>query len=63
MDGQMSGKIVENYIPWFISNKKCIPTLNGKTYISSEVFLNTEEIKDIAGKYLPIFKGVDLSQD
>jgi hypothetical protein len=63
MDGQVSGKTVENYIPWFIRNIKCIPTLNGKTYTSSEVFLNTEEIRDIAGKYLPVFKGVDLSQD
>lgn len=63
MDGQRSGKIVENYIPWFIRNIKCIPTLMGNMCTSSEVFLNTEEIKDIAGKYLPVFKGIELSQD
>lgn len=63
MDGQVSGKAVENYIPWFIRNIKCIPTLMGNVHISSEVFLNTEEIKDIAGKYLPVFKGGQLSQD
>ncbi|OPJ65881.1 sacsin N-terminal ATP-binding-like domain-containing protein [Clostridium chromiireducens] len=61
--GRTSGDEISNYLPWFIKNIKCIPTLNGETYISSEVFLNTEEIKDIAGKYLPVFKGVDLSQD
>lgn len=63
MAGRASGDEISNYLPWFIKNIKCIPTLNGETYTSSEVFLNTEEIKDISGKYLPIFKGVDLSQD
>ena len=63
MDGQVFGKTVENYIPWFIRNIKCIPTRMGNVHISSEVFLNTEEIEDIAGKYLPVFKGGQLSQD
>lgn len=61
--GRISGNKIVNYLPWFIKNIKCIPTLNGKTYTSPEVFINTEEIKDIAGKYLPVFKGVELSQD
>lgn len=61
--GRTTGNKIANYLPWFIKNMKCIPTLNGKTYTTSEVFLNTEEIKAIAGKYLPIFKGPDLSQD
>ncbi|MBN1042901.1 ATP-binding protein [Clostridium botulinum] len=61
--GRISGDKIVNYLPWFIKNKKCIPTLNREIYTSSEVFLNTEEIKDIAGKYLPVFKGVDLSQE
>lgn len=63
MDGRTRGDKIANYIPWFIKNIKCIPTLKGKAYTSSEVFLNTKEIKDIAGKYLPVFKGVELSQD
>lgn len=63
MVGRTSGDKIVNYLPWFIKNIKCIPTLNGKTYISTEVFLNTKEIKDIAGKYLPVFKGIKLSQD
>ncbi len=63
MLGRTSGDKIVNYLPWFIRNIKCIPTLNGKTYTSKEVFLNTEEIKDIAGKYLPVFKGIELSQD
>jgi len=62
MGGQTSGKIVQNYIPWFIRNTRCIPTLKGDLYTSSEVYLNKKEIKDIAGEYLPIFKGDVLSQ-
>ncbi len=61
--GRIRGNDIDNYLPWFIKNIKCIPTLNGETYTSTEVFLNTQEIKDIAGKYLPVFKGVELSQD
>lgn len=61
--GRISGDPIPNYLPWFIKNIKCIPTLQGKTYTSSEVFLNEKGIKDIAGKYLPVFKGPDLSQD
>lgn len=63
MDGRTRGDKIANYLPWFIKNIRCIPTLKGKAYTSSEVFLNTKEIKDIAGKYLPVFKGVELSQD
>lgn len=61
--GQSSGEPVENYVPWFIRNIKCIPTCKGSTHTSLEVFLNTQELKDIAGKYLPIFSGSELSPD
>ena len=63
MLGRTSGSEIVNYLPWFVKNIKCIPTLNGKTYTSTDVFLNTEEIRNIAGKYLPVFKGRELSQD
>ncbi|TNJ65319.1 transcriptional regulator [Paenibacillus hemerocallicola] len=63
MPGRISGNIVGNYIPWLIKNMNCIPTLSGQTLVSSSVFLNTDEIKDIAGKYLPVFSGPELSQD
>lgn len=38
MDGQMSGKLVGNYISWFIRNIKCISTLIGNMCTSSDVF-------------------------
>jgi len=61
--GQISGDPVGNFIPWYIKNFNCIPVINGKCEISSSVFLNTEEIKAIAGNYLPVFDGIALSPD
>jgi hypothetical protein len=63
MPGRISGDTVGNYIPWLIKNMNCIPTLSGQPQVSSSVFLNTDEIRDIAGKYLPVFSGPELSQD
>ena len=63
MDGQINGVKVENYIPWFIRNIACIPTLTKELHISSEVFLNIDEIKTIADKYLPVFNGPELSEE
>lgn len=63
MDGQTNGVEVENYISWFIRKIACIPTLSQELYISSEVFLNINEISTIADKYLPVFNGPELSQD
>jgi len=61
--GQISGNTIENYILWYIKNNNCIPTTKGISEKSIEVFLNTDEIKKIAGKYLPVFDGVELNQD
>jgi len=61
--GRISGDRVENFVPWFIKNIQCIPTLSEKCEIASSVFLNTEEIVDISGKYMPVFKGPELSAD
>ncbi len=63
MPGRMTGNAVENYIPWFVKNIQCIPTLSDKCENASYVFLNTEEIKAIAGKYLPVFNGPELSSN
>ncbi|MFI3326436.1 MAG: caspase family protein [Clostridia bacterium] len=63
MPGRNSGDVVINYLPWFIKNVKCVPTVMKKTESSDLVFLNTDEIKKIGGKYLPIFSGPELSQD
>lgn len=61
--GRISGNDIENYVPWFVHNIQCVPTLQGKCETSSMVFLNTEELLDIGDKYLPIFDGPELSQD
>ncbi|SDK21310.1 sacsin N-terminal ATP-binding-like domain-containing protein [Sediminibacillus albus] len=61
--GRTSGDQVENFVPWFIENIQCIPTLSERCETASSVLLNTEEIKTIAGTYLPIFKGPELSAD
>jgi len=47
--------IRETYFQWFVLNKECIPTTQGKCYKPEFVYLNTSEIKEIAGKYLPVF--------
>lgn len=48
-------KSVENYFPWFVKNKKCIPTTLGTLHNSKDVYINNKEIKDIAGNYYPVF--------
>lgn len=62
-DGRITGDKIENFVPWFVKNIKCIPTLSGGCEAASSVFLNTEEIKAISGKYLKVFKGPELSAD
>ncbi len=61
--GQDSGDEVGNYIPWFIKNLKAIPVLSKECRSSSNVLLNTVEIKKLAGEYLSVFDGVELSAD
>lgn len=63
MQGRTIGDSISNYIPWFVKNIKCIPTSTGKVEISSSVLLNTEQIKETVGKYLPVFHGPELSPD
>lgn len=63
MPGRTTGNQVQNYIPWYIKNIPCIPTTQGSCSKSSDIFLNTKEIKDIGGNYLPIFEGVELNAD
>jgi hypothetical protein len=60
-EGQISGDHVINYIPWFIKNLKCIPVVTKTCESSNLVFLNTEEMLKMAGHYLPIFDGVELT--
>lgn len=61
--GQEKGNKVENYIQWLIKSLMAIPVLSKKCSSSSNVILNTEEIKKLTGEYLPVFDGVELSSD
>ena len=56
-------EMVENYMPWYIRNHNCIPTTQGKCEKAPNVFLNTKEIVEIGGAYLPIFEGDELNQE
>ncbi len=46
---------VQNYFHWSLENSEIIPTKTGKCLKCKDVFINHKEIKDIAGKYLPVF--------
>lgn len=46
---------VKNYFPWFVTNKKCIPTSTNEILNPGQAYINSKEIKDIAGHYLPVF--------
>ncbi len=60
---QVTGSRVENYILWLIKNLNAIPVLSKECESSSNVLLNTEEIMALAGEYLSVFDGVELSSD
>jgi len=47
---------VPGYIFWYFQNVKCIPTYAG-VQLASDTFTNSEYVKEIAGEYLPVFKG------
>ncbi|MEQ5399103.1 caspase family protein [Providencia rettgeri] len=61
--GRINGDQVSNYIPWYIKNIACIPAIDGNCYSSPNIFLNTQEIIDIGGNYLPVFDDIELSPD
>jgi hypothetical protein len=53
--GAASSCLVKNYIYWAIENLEIIPTTMGKCFNGKNVFTNNKEIKEIGGKYIPIF--------
>lgn len=63
MSGQNSGNRVENYMIWYINNLDCVPTKMQNCRKATDVFLNEEDIINLANDYLPIFDGPDLSPD
>lgn len=46
---------VTNYFHWSLENSRFIPTTTGRCLRAPEVFVNKTEIKEVAGKYLPVF--------
>lgn len=58
-----SKEYVENYLQWYIKNNTCIATSKDICEKSTNIFINDDEIKLIAGKYLPIFDGIELNQN
>lgn len=61
--GRIYGSEVGNYISWFIKNNSCLPTIMKKCFKSNEIFLNSEELLELCGEYLPIFQGPKLSDE
>jgi hypothetical protein len=50
-----STTINTTYFEWYIKNQKCIPTTTGRCEKPENVFVNSNEITEVAGKYLPVF--------
>ena len=46
---------VPSFIFWFFQNVRCIPTCTGLK-LAKDTFTNSEDIKDMAGEYLPVIK-------
>lgn len=44
----------ENFIEWAFKNVQCFPSSNGCLLKPNDLFLNTEEIRNLAGPYLPV---------
>jgi hypothetical protein len=61
--GRKEGDVVGNYLKWYIQNNDCIPTLINSCKKASEVYINNEDILNVAGGYLPIFFEDELTQD
>lgn len=61
--GKLVGTEVQSYLDWFVRHIPSIPTLTGECLPASEVFLNTEEMLELGGSYLPIFNGEQLSPE
>lgn len=49
-----SSEYFENYPQWSFKNEKIFPTKRKKCELASDVFLNTKDVVEIAGKYLPV---------
>lgn len=55
MPGALYGDEYESYIEWIFKIQKILPTTQGKCVKQGAAFINTPDIKEVAGKYLPVF--------
>ncbi|MBE0495162.1 MAG: transcriptional regulator [Campylobacterales bacterium] len=61
---RITGNLVGSYLKWYVQNIKCIPTKKGFCDKSISVFINSDEMIKLAGKYLPVFdSSIELTQD
>ena len=51
---QFSDLKENNFINWALDNYQLFPTTDGECLPSNQIFCNTDDIKDIAYKYLPV---------
>ena len=63
MQGQTYGDKIPSYLEWIIENEECIPTTQKNLKYSSVVFINYDNIKEIAGKYLPVLDSENIPSD
>lgn len=63
MRGAISGDTLPPYNEWLIKNLPIIPTTTKTCLFPENVFLNSKEIKEIAGKYLPVLACETIPDD
>ncbi len=51
-----------NYVEWFVKNIQCIPTTLNTYEFASNIFVDSKEMKELCGEYMP-FLSIPLSQD
>jgi hypothetical protein len=49
-----------DYIEWFVKNMKCLPTTFNTCQLSSDIFVDSEEMRELCGEYMP-FSSILLS--
>ncbi len=51
-----------DYVVWFVKNIKCVPTTLNTCESSSNILVNTKEMKELCGQYMP-FSSISLLDD
>lgn len=64
MQGQTTGNLVDSYLRWHVQNIRCVPTKKELCEKSTSVFINSEKIVELTGRYLHVFDSTfKLTQD